>query len=279
MGGNAVVQRTKRRARRAGNSEWLDRAARLGFAGRGVLYLTVAFLAASIALGRSGEQADKQGAVKALAETPFGAVLLVLLVVGLTGLALWQAAEALWGRTDEPDQAKRTVKRAGSAAKAVLYLALAASAASVLLSGSDSSGGGGQESTWTARVLELPAGRLLVGLAGLALVAVGGWLVARGVRTKFEKHLDTRAMPPALCRATRVVGLLGHVARGVVAGLAGLLLAKAALDFDAQQAKGVDGTLRTIADQPYGKALLLLAAAGMAAFGLYSLVEARYRRL
>jgi len=281
MAVEAVVRRAKRGARRAGNSEWLDRAARIGFSGRGLLYLMVAFLAASIALGRAGQSADKQGAVQSLAGSPFGTFLLVGLVAGLTGLGLWQAGEALWGRTSEDNDAKRTAKRAASAGKAVLYLALAVSTASVLLSGKGSSGGssGQQESTWTARVLELPAGRLLVVLAGVALVAAGGWLVARGVRRKFEKHLNTGVMPAPLRRASTVVGLLGHVARGVVAGLAGLLLVKAALDYDPQEAKGVDGTLRTIAEQPYGKVLLLLAAAGLAAFGLFSLIEARYRRL
>lgn len=282
MSVDAVVHRARRGARRAGDSEWLDRAARMGFAARGLLYLTVAFLAASIALGKAGQPADKQGAVQTLADTPLGTLLLVLLVVGLAGLGLWQAAEAAWGRRSERSDGKRAAKRAASAAKAVLYLALAASAASVLLRGDGppkAGGAGQQESSWTAKVLELPAGRVLVVLAGLALLGGGGWLVARGVRQKFEKHLDTGAMSPSLRKAATAVGLLGHVARGVVAGLAGLLLIKAALDFDPQEAKGVDGTLRTIAEQPYGKALLLLAAAGLAAFGLFSFVEARYRRL
>ncbi len=286
MNVDAVVHEAKRGARRAGNSEWLDRAARIGFAARGLLYLTVAFLAASIAFGRSGQSADKQGAVLALAGTPLGTLLLVLLVGGLTGLGLWQLTEAVWGRRQEDNDAKRTAKRGASAGKAVLYLALAASALSVLLSGKRSSkagagaGGGTQkESAWTARVLDLPAGRILVILAGLALVGAGGWLVLRGLRRKFEKHIDTASMPDQLGRVATTVGLLGHVARGVVAGLAGLLLVKAALDYDPEEAKGVDGTLRTIAEQPYGKLLLLLAAAGLAAFGLYSFVEARYRRL
>ncbi len=280
MNVETAVRGTRRGARRAGSSDWLDRAARLGFAARGLLYLTVAFLAGSIALGQSGRQADKQGAVRALVGLPLGRVLLVVLVVGLTGLGLWQVSEALWGRKQERSDAKRAVKRAASAAKAVLYLALAASAVAVLLKGTDDQADGGeQESTWTARVLELPAGRSLVVLAGLGLLAAGGWLAVRGVRCKFDKHLDTGSMSRNMCRAASTVGLLGHVARGVVAGLAGLLLVKAALAFDPQEAKGVDGTLRTIAEQPYGKVLLLFAGAGLAAFGLFSFVEARFRRL
>ncbi|HEV8115394.1 MAG TPA: DUF1206 domain-containing protein, partial [Acidimicrobiales bacterium] len=265
-------------ARRAGDSEWLDRVARVGFAGRGLLYLTVAFLAVGISRGQGGQNADKQGAVRALAGTTFGSVVLVVLIVGFGGFALWQAAEAAWGRRDEGDDAKRAAKRAASGGKALVYAALAASTAAVLF-GSDARGGDQQESTWTARVFELPGGQGLVGLAGLVLVGVGGWLAVRGVRRKFEEHLDTGAMPAHLRGVTAVGGAVGHTARGVVAGLAGLLLVKAALDYDPQQAKGIDGTLRTISEQPYGRLLLLLAAAGLAAFGLFSFVEALYRRL
>jgi len=280
MNVEAVLRGANRNARRAGNSQWLDRVARVGFAARGVLYLTVAFLSVSIALGRAGQTADKQGAVKALAETSLGQVLLVVLVVGFAGLGLWQVTEALWGRREEHNDAKRTGKRGLAAGRALLYLVLSGTAASVLVSGGSSKGGGDQkEHTWTARVLEVSGGRLLVGLAGIAVVAAGVFLLVSGVRRKFEKHLDTASMPTDLHKVARVLGVLGYGARGIVAALAGLLLVKAAVDYDPQQAKGVDGTLRTIADQPYGKILLLLAAAGLAAFGLYSFVEARYRRL
>lgn len=104
MAVEAVVPSAKRKARRAGNSEWLDRAARVGFVARGVLYLTVAFLAVSIVRGRSGESADKQGAVRALDDTSIGTFLMVVLVAGFVGLGLWQGAEAVWGKRQERDE-------------------------------------------------------------------------------------------------------------------------------------------------------------------------------
>lgn len=277
MSVGTAVQEAGRRVRRARHSTWLDRTARVGFAARGLLYLTVAFLALGIVRGRGGEPADKQGAVRALSDTPVGLGLLVVLLVGFAGYGLWRAAEAAWGRRGERDEARRTAKRAASAGKALIYGALAATTASILM-GRDE-GGSQQESIWTAKVFQLPGGRLLVGAAGLVVVGVGGWLVVRGVRTKFDENLDTRAMPGPVRTVVLVGGAAGHAARGVVIALAGMLLVKAALDYDPQEAKGVDGTLRTIAQQPYGKVLLLLAAGGLAAFGLLSFVEARYRRL
>ena len=275
-----AMDRARHSVKRGGTGDWLERVARVGFAARGLLYLTIAFLAVRIATGSSGETADKQGAVRALSDTSLGGILLVALLVGFVGMGLWRVAEAAWGKREEHDDKKRAVKRAGSAGKAVLYLALAASVGSVLLRGTgDTPAAGQRESGWTAKVLDLPAGRLLVGLAGAAVVAVGVWFISRGLRQKFEKRLAMGAMPRWLRRAATIGGTLGHSARGVVAGLAGLLLIKAALDYDPQEAKGVDGTLRTIAAQPFGKALLLLAALGLAAFGLFSWVEAKYRRI
>jgi len=204
----------------------------------------------------------------------------VVLVGGFVGLALWQATEAAWGRRDERDDTKRTAKRAASAGKALLYLVLAATTASILLGRSDGGGGGGQEEqTWTARVLALPAGRLLVGVVGLGVIGLGGWLAVRGFRRKFEKHLDTASLPDSLQGVASGAGVVGHVARGIVVGLIGLLLVRAAVAYDAEEAQGLDGTLRTLVEQPYGKVLLLLAAAGFAAFGLTCFVEARCRRL
>lgn len=282
MAVEAVVQRARRSVRHGASGDWLERVARVGFVARGVLYLTVAFLAVSIARGRSDEQADKLGAVRTLADSSLGTLLLVVLVVGFVGLALWRAAEALWGQRQEHDETKRTAKRATSGGKALLYLALAGTAASVLFGKDEPKGGGGgseQETEWTAWLFEQPGGRVLGGVIGVAVVAGGAWLVVRGLRQKFEEHLDLHAMPRAVRRVATAGGTIGHGARGVVIGLIGLLLVKAAIDFDPQEAKGVDGTLRTLAAQPFGKALLLLAAAGLAVFGLFSLVEARFRRI
>lgn len=273
--------------RRAGDSRWTEWAARLGFAGRGVIYLIIGVLALQIATGdNQGREADRKGALQEVADKPFGGALLVVLAVGIAGYALWRFSNAAWGERSESDEKKRTVKRLSSAGKGVLYLAFLASVISVLVGrgrGGDGSGGGGggeqQATTWTAKVLGWPSGRLLVAAAGVAIVAGAGYMIYRGIRRKFEKHLDEGRMGPTTRRVVPVVGAVGLSARGVVFGLAGLLLIKAAADFDPNEAKGVDGTLRTIAAQPYGQILLVAAALGLVAFGVYSFVEARWRRL
>jgi hypothetical protein len=170
-------------------------------------------------------------------------------------------------------------RRLFSLFRAVLYLGFAVSTASVL-SNPDRQGDGDQrQQAWTARVMGWPGGRWLVGAVGLGVIAVGIGLAWRGLARKFEKRLDLAGASEGTRRGVETVGVVGTVARGVVSALIGALLITSAVQHTPQKAEGVDGTLRLIAQQPYGKVLLVVTALGLAAFGLFSFAEARYRRL
>jgi cytochrome bd-type quinol oxidase subunit 2 len=265
--------------RRASDSKWLDRTARLGFVARGVVYAIVAGIAVKLAFGSgSSEQANKQGALQAIADQPFGRGVLVILAVGLAGYALWRFSQAATGYQDENDEKKRAAKRLASVGKGAIYVAFCVSTIAVI-AGRASQNGEQQQKTWTARVLAWPGGPFLVGVAGAAIVAGGIYLIVRGLTTKFEDKLETGRMGPGVRRASLTLGLIGSVGRGVVFGLIGILLVGAAINHDPNQAQGIDGTLRTIADRAYGQVLLFLTALALFAFAAYSMVEARYRRM
>lgn len=268
-------------AQRAAESPWADRLARLGFCARGVVYAIIGLLAAQIALsGNEHTEASKDGALREISERPMSGVLLTVLAVGLAGYALWRLSEALWGKRDEDDEAKRTAKRLGSAAKAAFYAVFLFSTVRFIARGPDGgSGGAEREQTLTARVLELPGGRFVVGLVGLLVMVGAAYSLYRAVAQKFEKRLDTSDMDPPLGTVVGALGTVGLAARGFVFGLAGYLALRAALDFDPDEAAGLDGTLKELARQPYGPGLLLIAAVGLVAYGLYSFAEARYRQL
>ena len=118
----ATIDQVQRSARRASDSPWADRWARLGFVARGVVYLVIGLIALDVVRdGGRGDEASKEGALREIAERPFGGALLVVLAVGLAGYAMWRATEAVWGKRDEEDEKKRTAKRLGSAARAVFY--------------------------------------------------------------------------------------------------------------------------------------------------------------
>jgi hypothetical protein len=269
-------------AKAAAHSDWANGAARLGFAGRGVIYLLIGVIAVRLAVGQSntGEEADRQGALRELADQRFGSILLIVLAIGLGGYVLWRFTEALWGYGGESDAHKRALHRISSFAKGAAYLFFLGTVIAVLR-GSSSSGTSGnqQPKNWTARVLGWPGGQALVGGAGVAIVAGGLFLMYRGLTQKFEKKLETGRMSLPMEKLAKILGTVGVSARGAVFAAACVLLVKAAADYDPNKTEGIDGTLRTVARQTYGQTLLLLAGAGLVAFGLYSFVEARYRRL
>lgn len=279
----STVGEVGRAVERAAKGPWAERLGRLGLVARGVVYGVIGLIALQIAQGgpNRDENANKDGALREIAQQPFGRGLLLVLAVGLGAYALWRLADAGWGKQDEDDERKRTAKRVLSGVKALIYLAFLASALRFVTKGESAGGRSGdqQEESLTARFLDLPAGQLIVGAIGLGLIAAGGYIVYRGIATKFEKRLDTSEMGPIMGRVVDVIGAIGLTARGLLFALAGFVLMKAAADYDPEKAVGLDGTLKLIADQSYGGALLIVVAVGLLAYGLYSFAEARYREL
>lgn len=263
-------------AEQAGDSASLEMVARAGLIAYGVVHLLVGWLAVQIAWSASdSKSADTSGALKTLADQPFGKVLLWLVAVGLVALALWQASEALWGYHNR-EGAKRVRKQVTSGAVAVIYAALAVSAALVAL-GSGSSSSQSQKQA-TAGVLAWPGGRVIVVVAGLIVIGVGVAHVIKGVRKSFAEEIDTSSMSPAARNSVAQLGQIGYIAKGVALGLVGGLLSYASLTFDRQK-QGLDGALQTILAQPFGKFLLTAAALGFVAFGVFVILQARYRRM
>ena len=281
MSATTAVDQVQRSARQASDSPWVDRWARLGFVARGVVYLVIGLIALNVARnGGRGDDASKEGALREIAERPFGGALLVVLAVGLAGYAMWRASEAVWGKRDEDDEKKRTVKRLASAGRAVLYAAFCITTVRFILSGpSEGSQGDQQEETLVGRALELPAGQWIVAGAGLAIIAGAIYIGYRGLSQKFNERLDTSEMGPVTGATVDVLGTVGMVARSVVFALAGYLLVRAAIDYDPDEASGLDGTLKTMAQATFGQVILALTALGLVCYGLYSFAEARYRKL
>ena len=263
-------------AGRAGDSDALEHLARIGLIAYGVVHLLLAWLALQLAWGGgSGQSADQAGALATLAEQPLGRPLLWLLAVGLVALAAWQAAEVLRWRSrlsSTGDARKKALEKVvKSVAKAVLYAVLAVLAVRTATSGGSS---GGQQSA--AGVFGWPAGRWLVALVGLVVIGVGVYLVHKGVSKRFLEEVDLGSAPPQTTRLVTRLGQGGFPAKGVALGVVGGLLVYAAVTFDPARATGLDGALRTILGAPFGKVLLTLVAVGIAAFGAYCLVRARY---
>jgi hypothetical protein len=127
--------------------------------------------------------------------------------------------------------------------------------------------------------MEWPLGRWIVAAVGVGILGAGAFNLWRGVTGSFRKKLKLREMSELEEKTFRLVGGVGHVARGVVFGLIGFFLVRAAWQYDPKEAVGLDGALAEVLRQDYGDTLLGLVAGGLIAYGLYCFVEARYREV
>jgi hypothetical protein len=274
--GDALARPARRAQRDAEQGRgWAAAVARAGLVAKGVSYGLVGVLAILLALGSSGKTTSRTGALATLAQEPLGKVLLGLLAVGFAAFAAWQLLRTVIG-PDGDDGIKGWGKRAGTLGRAAIYAALTFATFRILLGArTDSQTQDARENT--ALVLGWSGGRWIVAAVGLGIFGAGAWNLYRAVAKKFVDGWRTGAMSAAARRWGARAGVAGHAARGVVFGLIGVFLVKAAWEYDAKEAVGLDGALREVADASYGRYLLGLVAIGLICYGLFSLVDARYR--
>ncbi|MBU2667051.1 DUF1206 domain-containing protein [Actinoplanes bogorensis] len=256
-------------AARAADNPWLERLTRGGFLGYGVLHLLFAYVIVQIAFGGPAADGDQSGAMHKVAEKPFGTVLIVVMVIGLVAMAVWQVLEIL--------TVHRHLERAASAVRAAFYLYLAWNGVKVLRGKSTSSADTQQNAA--EGLLGSGPGRLTVVGAGLAVSAIGIGLAVVGLTRRFEKHLKVGQMSATMRRLIGRLGMLGYIAKGIAYGIAGVLFVVAAVQYDPDKARGLDAALRALSERSYGTWLLLSAALGFAAYGVFAVAEARYRKI
>ena len=265
-------------SKRAARSTWVEGMARYGLVAKGVSYGLVGALAIAVVVAGSGKATSREGALALVADETYGPFLLVPLALGFASYALWRLVAAVFDRNYEGTDLEAIAKRAGYLWRALIYGGLAYGATALLLARGEATVHEHQRQ-WTARVLDWPAGRWLVGLAGLALVGAGIYNAYRAVTQKFEEEWDVAEMSPTERRWLPRVSSLGLLSRFVVFSLIGAFVVKAAYEYDPNETIGLDGALHKLEEASYGPALLFAVAAGLICYGIFSLVEARYRHV
>ncbi|MEE1610660.1 DUF1206 domain-containing protein [Microvirga sp. CF3016] len=251
--------------------------ARLGYGARGVVYGLVGGLALLAAVGSGGQTGGSRSALQTLLSQPFGKLWLILIALGLFGFCAWRILEPLTDADHRGSDMKGWGVRGAHLISGIIYAGLAISALNLALG--RSSGGGGEDQTaqdWTAWLMSQPFGQWLVGLLGLAIAGTGLaflWKACRGdVTERLALPADKRDWIVAL-------GRMGFAARGVVFLMIGGFLILAAIRASSSQVHGLGGALQALQQQPYGWVLLALTALGLFAFGLFGLIQARYRHI
>ena len=252
--------------------EWL---ARFGYSARGVIYLIIGGLAVMAAVDAGGQTTGSKGVLRVVLAQPFGQTLLAVIAAGLVGYAAWRFAQAVWDADGHGRDAKGLTIRAGLLVSSVTHVSLAFLAVSLIF-GWSTGGSGKNTQGWTAWLLSLPLGRWLVGVLGLIVIGVGVAHLVKGWQAKFEKRFkrdyqNYKWISP-VCR-------FGLISRGVVFLIIGGFFIVAALEFNSGEARGFQGALDALRQQPYGPWLLGVVALGLIAFGFYSIIESFYRRI
>lgn len=258
------------------NSNPVETIARLGYGARGIVYGLVGGLALLAAIGSGGRTGGSQSALQTVLSQPFGKIWLALIAIGLFGFCTWRVVEALTDADHRGSDMKGWSVRGAHLVSGAIYAGLAVSAASLALGRGSEGGEDRAAQDWTAWLMSKPFGLWLVGLIGLAVAATGfgfAWKAWRGdVAARLSLPADKRQWAISL-------GRMGFAARGVVFVVIGGFLILAALRSSSSEVQGLGGALQTLQQQPYGWVLLALTAIGLFAFGLFGLVQARYRHI
>ncbi|WP_369633675.1 DUF1206 domain-containing protein [Nocardia sp. JMUB6875] len=250
----------------------METLARVGFIARGIAYIVIGVLGIMLAFGIARHEPERAGALEAIATKPLGYLLLWIVVIGFAGLALWRLTQAA-ARLHRSNGHRLYALAAGIGYTIVFFSTLM-----FVIRGRTPDSSDAAAHDLTARILSWDGGRVVLVLIGLAIVAVGISLALRGLRIEFTENLRMGWMTRSAQDLVVWLGRIGYVARGVVVAAIGIAALVAALTYDAANAKGVDGVLREFAQTAFGPWLLILIALGLIAFGVFSFLEARWRR-
>lgn len=252
----------------------IERLARLGYASIGIVYMIVGGLAALAGLGRGGSTGGHERALHVILRQPFGKVALGIIALGLLGYTIWRLVSAATDSEQRGSDAKGLAIRAASAGRGLIYGAITIEVVRLMMN-RGSSGGGDQEARhWTARLMEQPFGPWLVAAVGLGVIAYGAYQLYAAWDAKLSKRISLGEMDARLRRKVVAISRFGIGARGVVFFVIGGSLVVAAFKNNPDAAHGTSGALASLPDP-----VLAVVGVGLAAYGVYALVNARYRRI
>lgn len=278
---SAAAETTIEATEKAIRHPYVIKLAKLGFYTKGFLFIVIGILAVLVALGeKSGELTDPTGALTAVALAPFGRILLIIFVIGAFGHALWNIMRGTIDLDDAGKGWQGITKRIIAVGVGIFYLILAWSAWDILLSAQISIENGAMQRNLTRFLLAIPIlGVILVFFIGLGVIIAGIHECYSGLTGKFQESFRLHKISGFSRRVILLLGILSFTARALIFAVMGYYFIAAAVDYNPNEAIGVDGALLLIAQSRFGKTLLFFAASGLICHGILSLYESKYRRI
>jgi len=255
----------------------ITRIAQAGLIAKGIVYVLLGILAfmAAFELGGQSEQgADRSGVFSTLKDLPAGTLLLALVAAGLFCYSIWRGIQVF--RPAHSGGTHKAGKRLRYLSSGLTYLLVAITAVRLLVYNSKDSGSGNQE--MAATLLSRSHGQWLLGTAALIMAGVGVYQLHYGLSEKYRKHVQGLSLSDPVSSMLLRAGKAGYVSRGVVWLIVAWLLLKAALHANSAEAGDTSKAFQFIEHSTAGSLLLGVLGLGLAAYGVFNFIRARYER-
>lgn len=279
---NDLTYAAKNAGRRAKGSlpeteKWVERLARFGYASKGAIYILIGVLAAMAAFGAGGQTSGTEGVFQKILQQPFGQVLLALVAIGFVGYAIWRLVAAVKDAEHKGNDTKGIIFRIGYVVSGVIHGFLAFQAFKMVFGGGGSSSGGGNgQQTVAAKLLEQPAGQWLVGILAVLGFAYGLYQIYKGWADKFGEDVRDGGVRKEIRDLYMKLGKAGFIARGIIFAIIAFFFFQAAVTASSSQAGGMDKAFGFL-NSAGGPWLMGLIAIGLAGYGVFQIVKARYK--
>ena len=266
------------RSRRGAAREVLEWTARIGYGARGFVYLSAGVLTLLAVLDRMDGAAGAREALGWLSQQPFGRAWLFLAGSGLLAFVVWRSLQSVFDADHEGTSWHGVNTRLSQAFSGLGYAFLAVSAFRLLLQSptdpmAEQAASGRERAE---QLLSLPLGNWLLVGVGLCIAGVGVANVVKAWRDDFTEYLACSA---DLCRRVAPLARAGYMARGLAWLPLAALVVLAGLHARPADVTSFGAALDVVERQPAGAWFLVPAALGFMAFGAFSFVEARFRRI
>ena len=245
----------------------LDWIAKAGYAARGIVYILFGWLALS---ARSNAEKGKNGVFDAINDMPMGDALLTLTAIGLLAYGIYRLTCAFLDTEGKGDEPKGLAGRAAQFGSGVVHLALAYTATQFLGGDKTQAAADGDTTREATRtLLDFEVGDTGLWFVALGFFAAAVWQGYRAVKSKHMKNLAADAP-----RFAETIGRIGVATRGLVFAVIGWSFVRAAQTESAEQAKGMGTAVASLSENP---TLYIFVAVGLILFGVFSLIQAKYR--
>jgi hypothetical protein len=264
----------------ASQNPWFEKLAKLGFYSKGFLFIVIGAIAIAVVVGvRGSKLLDQYGALAAIAEEPYGKILLGIFVVGAVGHGTWNIVRAVADIDGLGRKWFAIVQRVVGAGIGIFYLGLAVSALEIVLAARAGDGPSQAEETFVGILLFVPViGALLAMIIGVGLIGGGFAQCYIGVTGQFQRPYRTWQIRGIHRGVITVLGWISFTVRAVLLVVIGWFFVKAAF-YNKPGPIGLDAALLALLESTHGRVLVTIAGVGLISHGILAFYESKYRRI